>query len=330
MQEVIMAIIRQEAKLDDLYIIDTFQFNLPKITSVFCWFDGEKALLLDCGTSDNSKTILSKLQSYSIPLEKLVGVVPSHYHFDHGGGSFNLWKAMKEINPSFTIYTNPLTKMKLQNPESQLKGASTTFGKFVGTMEPPPDEAFTLVKPDELLPLEFKGNVKVKLVHTPGHTPDHCSPSFFCGNQCLFSFAAESCGTTYRTDIALSTASSMPPNFSYDTYMKSFEKICSLSPEIIGLCHFGLITGEDVAFFLNDHKNFMQDLKNAIISAFKEDPSTAHVMQATEYLWRDRFGAELLGMKGSEQFFGNLRLALTYGIMVDLNLRPPKYEERLV
>jgi hypothetical protein len=325
-----MAIIREETKIGDLYVIDTLQFNLNKITSVFCWFDGDKALLLDCGTSDNTKTILSKLQSNSIPLTKLVGVVPSHYHFDHGGGSFNLWKTMKDINPSFKIYTNSLTKTKLQNPESHLRGAQSTFGKFVGTMEPPPDEAFTLVEPDGLLPLEFKNNVRVKLLHTPGHTPDHCSPSFFCKENCLFSFAAESCGTIYRTDKALSTSSSMPPNFSYDTYMKSFEKICSLSPEIIGLCHFGLITGEDVAFFLNDHKNFMQDLKNAIISAFKEDPSTAHVMQATEYLWRDRFGAELLGMKGSEQFFGNLRLALTYGIMVDLNLRPPKYEERLV
>jgi len=325
-----MAIIRQEAKLDDLYIIDTLQFNLPKITSVFCWFDGEKALLLDCGTSDNTDNILSNLQNNSIPIKNLVGVVPSHYHFDHGGGSFNLWKTMKEINPSFTIYTNSLTKAKLQKAESHLKGASTTFGKFVGTMEAPPDEAFTLVEPEAFLPLKFKGNVKVKLVHTPGHTPDHCSPSFFSDNRCLFSFVAEACGTTYRMDRAISAPSSMPPNFKYETYMQSFEKICSLNPEIMGFCHFGVVTEDDVEIFLEDHRIFMREFKEAIITAFKENPSTAHVMQKTEILWKDRFGAELLSMKGSEQFFGNLRLALTYGMMVDLNLRPPKYEERIV
>jgi len=143
-----MSIIREECRIGNLCIIDTGQFNLRTLTSVFCWYDGERALLMEAGTSDNTCVILDSLKRSGIPLSKLAGVVPSHYHFDHGGGCAELWRRMQEFNSSFRIYTTPLTKYKLQNPASHLRGAGTTFGKFVGTMEAVPDEAFVILEPD--------------------------------------------------------------------------------------------------------------------------------------------------------------------------------------
>lgn len=181
-----MPIIRKETSLGNLHLIDTGQFNLNCITTVFCYSDGEKALLLDIGTSHNVEHVLNKLDSIGIPPEKIAGIVPSHYHFDHGGGSCELWKKMSSINSNFRIYTNRLTKELLQNAEGHVKGAATTFGPFVGTMDFIPDEAFEIVELDSFVPFEFNDGAKIKLVHTPGHTNDHCSPAVFIGRGFRF------------------------------------------------------------------------------------------------------------------------------------------------
>ncbi len=324
-----MPIIREECRIGNLYIIDTGQFNLKTLTSVFCWYDGERALLMDAGTSDNTGLILDSLIRSGIPLSKLAGVVPSHYHFDHGGGSAELWRRMQEFNTSFRIYTTLLTKYKLLNSASHLRGAGTTFGKFVGTMEPVPDDAFVILEPDSWMPVEFRDGVRIKLLHTPGHTPDHCSPSVFIGDRCVFCYAAETLGTMYTMKEILTTPSSMPPNFNYRDYRISMERVMGVSPEMIGLCHFGVISGkDDIDRYFSDHLDFMEKLRDAITAAFREDNSTAHVMSSTAHLWEGRFDMDLLNMEGSELFFRGLRLALTYGLMVDMGIREPKYEER--
>lgn len=323
-----MSVIREERRLGNLHIVDTGQFNLKTITSVFCWYDGEKALLMDAGTSGNTDAIFESLSRFGVPLSKLAGVVPSHYHFDHGGGCAELWKRMQRINPGFRIYTTRMTRLKLQNADSHLRGAGTTFGKFVGTMEALPDEAFVLIEADSFLPLEFTGGACVRLLHTPGHTPDHCSPAVIRDGRCVFCFAAEACGTMYTNREILTTPSSMPPNFSFCDYMRSIERVRALRAEMIGLCHFGVITGSEIDVLFDDHVRFMKRLRDGIIEAFSENQSTSHVMKATEHLWEGRIDSDFDNIRGSELFFGNLRLALTYGLMVDLGLREPKYEER--
>ena len=111
--------------------------------------------------------------------------------------------------------------------------------------------------------------------------------------------------------------------------MKSMVKVKSLGAEMLGFCHFGIVSGgRDIDALFADHEKFMNDFRDGIVRAFGEDRSTAHVMKSTEHLWERRFGEGLLKMPGSENFFSNLRLALTYGLMVDLGFRDSKYEER--
>lgn len=143
-------------------------------------------------------------------------------------------------------------------------------------------------------------------------------------------FAGEAMGTIYTGDRMLSTPTSMPPNFKYDDYMSSMEKLRIMSPELVGLCHFGILSGDDINIVFDDHVEFMKNFRQSIIKAFNENSSTDYVMSETEYLWKDRIDSMFDGMKGSEAFFGNLRLALTYGVMVDLGFRGPKYESKTI
>ncbi len=72
----------------------------------------------------------------------------------------------------------------------------------------------------------------------------------------------------------------------------------------------------------------MNTFRDEVVKAFSEKPSTAHVMKRTEYLWENRLNPEHENMPGSEMFYGNLRLAVTYGLLVGLGLRRPKYEPK--
>ncbi|MCL1864251.1 MAG: MBL fold metallo-hydrolase [Spirochaetes bacterium] len=324
-----MALEQREGRYGNIYLIDTMQFNSNNVTSVFCYSDGKKSLLMDIGTSNCVDAVLNSLVRHGISLENLEGIVLSHYHFDHGGGSSELWKRMKDINKNFRIYTNSITKKNLQNAEGHLTGARTTFGNFVGTMDYIPDEAFHIVEFDDFLPIEFSDGARIKLIHTPGHSPDHCSPSVICNDRTIFTFAGEAIGTVYTDDRILSTPTSMPPNFKFDDYISSMGKIKNMKPEIVGLCHFGMLTGEkDINFTIDDHFDFMHKFRDAIVKAFNENPSTEHVLLKTEYLWEGRTKNNSMDDKGKEVFLKNLRLALTYGVMVDLGLRKPKYESK--
>ena len=324
-----MALEQREGRYGNIYLIDTMQFNSNNVTSVFCYSDGEKSSLMDIGTSDSVDTVLDTLVRYGVSLEKLEGIVLSHYHFDHGGGCCELWKRMRGINKNFRIYTNSITKKNLQDADGHLNGARTTFGKFVGTMDYIPDEAFCIVELDELVPIEFADGARIKLLHTPGHTADHCSPSVIHNGRTIFTFAGEAVGTVYTDDRILSTPTSMPPNFRFNDYINSMGKIKNMKPEIIGLCHYGMITGEsDINFMIDDNFNFMHKFKEEIINAFNENPSTDHVLTKTEYLWEGRTKNDSMDDEGKKVFLKNLRLALTYGVMVDLGLRKPKYESK--
>lgn len=326
-----MAYYREECRFGNVYHVDTLQFDMGSITSVFCYSDGQKSILMDIGTSDNIDAVFSSLERHGVAVESLAGITLSHYHFDHGGGCAELWSRMKDINPDFRIYTNSVTKNLLQNASGHLKGASTTFGKFVGTMDPVPDEAFCIVDFNSYLPVEFADGSRIKLLHTPGHTSDHCSPVVMNGNRAVFAFAGEAAGTIYTSAKMLSTPTSMPPNFRYDDYMSSMNLLREIDPELLGFCHYGIISGkDDIEFLFDDHALFMKKFREGIVSAFKENPSTGHVLAETEYLWKDRIDSTFADIKGSELFFGNLRLALTYGVMVDLGFRKPKYESKTV
>ena len=312
-----------------LYHVDIRQYGFQRVASSFCYWDGDTCLLIDVGTSDDVNNLLSFIRKNKIPYSKVKGLILTHYHFDHGGGSQKLWKRMVKKNPNFKIMVPQDTHDRLQNADSHLIGAKTTFGDFVGTMKPMPEMAYSIVKKDTDLPIELKPEYTIQLISTPGHSHDHCAPTVFKNGKAVFVFGGEATGTLFHGSKLVSLPTSMPPNFNYEQYMSSFNKIYNLKPESLGLCHFGLVKGQsDVNTFLMEHKQFISDFRNRIIELFTEKPSTRHVIENMEEMFTARVDPVFKQNKMMVDFFSNLQLALTYGMMVDLGYRKPKYEEK--
>ncbi|QEE15595.1 MBL fold metallo-hydrolase [Promethearchaeum syntrophicum] len=332
-----MTIITESGKFsENLYLIDTEQFLNKRITTVFCYWDGKNCYLIDIGTSDNVQTILRFLKNNEIPLQKVKGLFLSHYHFDHGGGATKLWKTIhrKNNNSTFKIITTRETKEKLQNAESHVMGAKTTFGNFVGEMKPIPvdleENAYEIISFDKDYELSSIEKITIRLLSTPGHSNDHCSPTIFRNGLPIFCFVGEASGCLYNGSELLSQPTSMPPNFQFEKYMNSLEKLINLNPEKLGLCHFGVISGKnDVKTYLNGHKKYMIDFRAAVIELYTKNQSTRYII---ENLKEDFFNDEKFidnyyrKLNNHSNFLSNLRLALTYGMMISLGFRKPKYE----
>ena len=332
-----MTIITESGKfMENFYLIDTEQFLNKRITTVFCYWDGENCYLIDIGTSDNVQTILRFLKKNNIHLSKVKGLFLTHYHFDHGGGSTKLWKLIhkKVENSNFKIITTIETKEKLQHAETHVIGAKTTFGNFVGEMQPIPadleKDAYEIIPFDANYPLSSTEKINIRLISTPGHCNDHCSPTIFQNGNPIFCFAGEASGCLYNGSELLSQPTSMPPNFQFEIYMISLEKLIDLNPESMGFCHFGVISGKiDVQTFLIGHKKYMIDFRDAVIDLYKKNQSTRFIIEnLKDYFFNDekfidKYYREL---DNHTKFLSNLRLALTYGMMVSLGFRKPKYE----
>ncbi|MHA1819449.1 MAG: MBL fold metallo-hydrolase, partial [Promethearchaeota archaeon] len=327
-----IVIFLEEGKFkENFYLNDTLQFGVHRITSSAIYWDGEVCLIIDVGTSDNVTHLIRTLHKFKIPYQKIRGVLLSHYHFDHGGGALNLWKRISRKNPDFRIIVPEDMKNKLQNAKEHLIGAKTTFGDFIGTMDPVSEEAYEIVKKDQELNLGLE-DYKVIYLSTPGHCNDHCSPMFVNKetNKCEFLFAGEAAGTLFHGSRLISLPTSMPSNFHYDLYMKSLEKIINAKPEAMGMGHFGIIVGlDDIMEFLKEHQQYMKNLRNRIIELYNENPSTRFIVEHIgKELWEDRVDPYYFKSKMGFNFFSNLRLALVYGMLIDLGFRKSKYERR--
>ena len=98
----------------------------------------------------------------------------------------------------------------------------------------------------------------------------------------------------------------------------------------MGLCHFGVISGKiDVQTFLIGHKEYMIGFRAAVIDLYKKNQSTRYIIEnLRDYFFNDEKFIDLYyrELDDHTKFLSNLRLALTYGMMIDLGFRKAKYE----
>jgi hypothetical protein len=214
------------------------------------------------------------------------------------------------------------THDKLQNSADHMRSAATTFGKFVGIMEAVPESAYIIVNQDYSLPFDLTTGASIQLVSTPGHSLDHSSPTVFMNNRSEFTFLGEAAGTLFHSKKLVSVSSTMP-NYRWETYNQSFGKLIQMDLSAVGFSHFGVITGkDDIHTYLTDHLEYMQHFRQRIVELFRENPSTRYIIENTNEFWADRIDFA----DPKSEVFQKLRLALTYGMMIDLGLRQVKYE----
>ncbi|MFW9988941.1 MAG: MBL fold metallo-hydrolase, partial [Candidatus Odinarchaeota archaeon] len=188
-------IILKSGKVNDyLYHIDMKAYGAKRMLSVFLGEFDNNSVLLDCGSSLDVKKGLRFFKKSHISLSSFKYLIPSHHHFDHNGGMWKLFEEIKNYNPDVKILTNLKTKAFLNDFEYHLNRGRSTYGNFVGEMKPIEDKAFKIINPsvnfnsnpnklDIIDKFTINGSeIKLAILKTPGHTPDHQTPIFIKDN----------------------------------------------------------------------------------------------------------------------------------------------------
>ncbi|MFX0101895.1 MAG: MBL fold metallo-hydrolase [Candidatus Hodarchaeota archaeon] len=303
---------------DEIILVDLYTYSFNKLGTAFILETPECFSIIDCGTSNSVRNLIKFLKE-QIPLEKVKYLIPSHFHFDHFGGGWKLWKKIHEVNPDVKVLTTQTSKELLQDPEPHMKRAERMFGGLIGVMKSIPDEAFEIIEPDTPLSIPgLDGSRQFKLVSTPGHTPDHVSPTLFENGEAKFTFLGETAGALLHSSKILTLGSSMPPDFIFDTYMKSLNKLIELKPKNVGYCHFGGIKGQDhVMEALLGHEEYAQDFKEYVKKRYEESGRVKFIVD--EYMEEEvpkRTDWEHI------ELLRNIVIGIVYGQLIDLGLKP--------
>ncbi|MBN1801144.1 MAG: MBL fold metallo-hydrolase [Candidatus Lokiarchaeota archaeon] len=325
-------IIVKSGKINDyLHHLDLLEYGLEGFLSCFVAEFEEGVVILDCGSSLCVPNLLKYLEQCQISLSSVRYFVTTHHHYDHVGGLWFLYEKVKKFNPDVKIITNQKTKELLLDYEYPLQRARRNFGDYVGEMKPIDVNAFQIVNPcsefDDLAlskqsEIQFTSNglkIRLSLLSTPGHTPDHQCPLFLNENDEIeFLYLGEAGGTLYHSSRLISMSTSMAIYYQHEKYMSSLEKLIHLRVLKAGLGHFGVIDGErHVIDFLNDNYSFMQDFQNRIIKYYRENPSTKYVVERLLPFLATRTDR----MEQDSSILRNITLGTTYGMMMNLGYR---------
>jgi len=314
-----------------LHHVDLREFGARRILSCYIGEFDDTTVILDCGPSILVKNILRYMKRKDISQSSIKYLITSHHHFDHAGGMWKLYEEIKKHNTDVKIVTNHQTKDLLNDYEYHLNRAKSTFGNNIGEMNPIKEDAFKLIEPTKNIADKphlfeiidtFKRNgeeVKLSILKTPGHTPDHQCPLFINkNNEIDFLFLGEAVGTMYHSTELLTLPTSMPIYFKYKEYMETLENLKKLSPFKAGFGHFGVVNGKDnVREIIVEHESFMKEYRAKIIKYYEERPETRYIVEKiTPFLV---LRTDL--MNGKHPVLTNVILAIVYGMMLDLGYR---------
>lgn len=321
----------ETGKINDyIYHIDVQAYGAPRMLSVFVAQFDDSSVLIDCGSSLDTKKLIRILKKLNIDLSSFKYLTTTHAHFDHAGGLWKIFSILKDYNPEVKILTNQKTKELLNDYEVHLARGKRTYGNLIGSMKPIEENAFQIIEPSTNFNSEAKkldfidsfmvngSEVKFGILRTPGHTPDHQCPIFVKDNLIDFIQLGESVGTFYHSSELITMPTSMPTYYNHEEYMATLRNLKNLFPSKVGFGHFGVINGRsNVRKMLLEHESFMKEFREAIIKSYSEKPETRYVLEQIMPMLITRTDLSF----DENPVFNGIMLAIVYGMMMDLGYR---------
>ncbi len=333
-------ILTNTGKVNDyIHLLDLQEFGMPRVLACFIVTFDDATLIMDCGSSLEVKRTSRYLKRNDIPLSSVKYLIPTHHHFDHAGGFWALKDEIKKHNPEVKILTNKKTKTLLNDYEYHLGRAKRTYKEFAGEMRPIEDSAFKIIEPSENFSNDpdsldvidkFTSNreeVKLCVLRTPGHTPDHQCPVFVRNHEIDFLYSGEAAGTIYHRSKLISMPTSMPIYFNYLDFMDSLTNLKKLkTPLQLGYTHFGVVAGkENVKYMLDEQESFIKDFRAKVVQYYNENPETSYIFKKLIPYFAKRSD---LNADENSLALQDIVLGVVYGMMLDLGFRTLEDSEK--
>lgn len=194
----------------------------------------DNAALVEVGCAVQIPDILEAVSRLGYDINNLSYIIPTHVHPDHAGGAGLLARQLPKTkvvahSRAVKVLADPSILERLMQSFTEVYGddAMERFGEMV----PIDEERFVRVEDEDSI---FLGSRALKVIHTPGHDPNHlcfldtATKGLFCGDA-LGGYFSE----------AATTLPAPAPGSDPFLVLQSIDKIQKLNPAIIFFSHGG-------------------------------------------------------------------------------------------
>jgi glyoxylase-like metal-dependent hydrolase (beta-lactamase superfamily II) len=206
--------------------------NFPLCTAYLILDD--KTALVEVGCSIQVPDILEAVGKLDYDIRKLSYIMPTHVHQDHAGGAGLLARQL----PQTKVVAHSRAVKVLASPsilERLMQGFMQVFGddaqEHFGEMLPIAEERFVSVEDGDSIPL---GERELKVIHTPGHDPNHIC---FLDTKSRGLFCGDALGG-YFSEVEV-TVPPIAPGADPILILQSIDKLRELDPAILFFSHGG-------------------------------------------------------------------------------------------
>lgn len=234
-----MARIREAA--DKIYEIkpEGKEFEFFPLCTAYLIVD-DHAALVETGCAVQTPDILGAVDQLGYDIRKLSYIIPTHVHIDHAGGAGLLARQLPQTK--VVAYSRAVKVLADQSIiERMMQGFKQIYGNDAkeryGEMVPVAEERFLKVEDGDRIHL---GHRELKVIHTPGHDPNHLS---FLDTKSRGVFCGDALGAYFSEIEALFT--SPVPGSDPFLFLQSIEKLKKLKPEQVFFSHGNASTDAD-------------------------------------------------------------------------------------
>jgi glyoxylase-like metal-dependent hydrolase (beta-lactamase superfamily II) len=259
--------VREEKKLNqNTYLIDSGLFATEKAMACYLIEGTKKKVLIDASGKSEGKKIVKKLNALGKVPDMLI---LTHSHWDHAGGA-SVIKAELPAIEIMACHQGIKSLQNLQDYNQWFKDVSPRLKSI---------EEVTPLKEGMVLDL---GGLELEIFETPGHT--NCSLSILDRkNRALF--VGDSLGYKQAEDLFIGPI--MPPEYSHEKLLKTYERVKKIKYDSIFMAHFGLLTGDLARNLPETAKSNYLYWKEFVLSQWKEKPTKEHIITALRMKFED-------------------------------------------
>lgn len=201
----------------------------PEFTKAYVILCEDVAVLVDPGPASQAGRVLRYLRESVIGKHRLEGLLITHIHLDHYGAAPLIAEEL-----GVPVYVHPRAYEHVLDPSKLWEAAVAVLGgeaHELGKPKPMPRGLVRTTANGE--DLEF-GSLRVKVVHTPGHSPHH--QVFIVNGKIMFS--GDACGGYVDSVDAVFPTS--PPGLWVDLYLESLAKLSRMPFEVLAPTHMSV------------------------------------------------------------------------------------------
>lgn len=206
--------------IENLWIVGDASLSNPKDACAYLLNGKESAVLIDTGAGENPQAIELNIESTGIAISRVKHIVLTHCHIDHVGGVEHLRKVTKA-----SVVCHQLCAESLERGDMERTAAS-----WYGIKLSPINIDLKFSGNKYIIDL---GNLELKLIHTPGHSPG--SISAYCD--------IDNIRVLFGQDIHGPFSPVLGSNIA--EWRNSMQKLIALDADILCEGHYGVIKGKN-------------------------------------------------------------------------------------